>query len=426
MAKKKVEKVVEKVQPTEPKNENKIKASEKPIEEGGDMKVKLPKRPKQFVNKDDNEPAKIDLRKKPEVVEDDVTKVNLDQPKEEVKEEPVEEVKEETKEEVQETPVLEEIVEEEPKAKTEEEVKQEVEEQVENLQDQVEDAVQEAQETGEQLPENIQKVVEFMNETGGSLEDYVKLNQDFNNYDDNTLLREYFKQTKPHLTDDEVSFVMEDLYSWDDENDDDRDIRRKKLALKEQVANAKSHLDGLKSRYYEEIKAGVKLTPDQKQAVDFFNRYNEASEKNQKVVEEQRNVFTSKTESLFNNDFKGFEYNVGEKKYRFNVKDADKVKSSQSDINNFVGKFLDKKQQLMDPQGYHKALFTANNPDAIANHFYEQGKADAIKESMAKAKNVNMSPNQTHSNTIESGGTKYRVISGDDSSKLRVKINKIN
>ena len=327
---------------------------------------------------------------------------------------------------MQETPVLEEIVEEEPKAKTEEEVKQEVEEQVENLQDQVEDAVQEAKETGEQLPENIQKVVEFMNETGGSLEDYVKLNQDFNNYDDNTLLREYFKQTKPHLTDDEVSFVMEDLYSWDDENDDDRDIRRKKLALKEQVANAKSHLDGLKSRYYEEIKAGVKLTPDQKQAVDFFNRYNEASEKNQKVVEEQRNVFTSKTESLFNNDFKGFEYNVGEKKYRFNVKDADKVKSSQSDINNFVGKFLDKKQQLMDPQGYHKALFTANNPDAIANHFYEQGKADAIKESMAKAKNVNMSPNQTHSNTIESGGTKYRVISGDDSSKLRVKINKIN
>tara|TARA_R100000005_G_C4989857_1_gene197437 strand:- start:18 stop:1295 length:1278 start_codon:yes stop_codon:yes gene_type:complete len=425
MAKKKTDEVVEEVQPTESKNENKIETpkTDNVVEEGGDMKVKLPKMPKQFVNKDDNEPAKVDLRKKPEVVEEEVTKVNLDEPKDEVEEKPVEEVKEEVQEE---TPVLEEVVEEEPKAKTEEEVKQEVEEEVEKLQENVEEAVQEAQETGQQLPENIQKVVEFMNETGGSLEDYVKLNQDFSKYDDNTLLREYFKQTKPHLTDDEVSFVMEDLYSWDDETDDAKDIRRKKLALKEQVANAKSHLDGLKSRYYEEIKAGVKLTPDQKKAIDFFNRYNEASEENQKIVEEQRNVFTSKTEKLFNDDFKGFEYKVGDKKYRFNVKDAAKVKDNQSDINNFVGKFLDKKQQLMDPQGYHKALFTANNPDAIANHFYEQGKADAIKESMAKAKNVNMSPNMTHTNSIQSGGTKFKVISGDDSSKLRVKINKIN
>tara|TARA_Y100000004_G_scaffold163574_1_gene193044 strand:- start:286 stop:1563 length:1278 start_codon:yes stop_codon:yes gene_type:complete len=425
MAKKKTDEVVEEVQPTESKNENKIETpkTDNVVEEGGDMKVKLPKMPKQFVNKDDNEPAKVDLRKKPEVVEEEVTKVNLDEPKDEVEEKPVEEVKEEVQEE---TPVLEEVIEEEPKAKTEEEVKQEVEEEVEKLQENVEEAVQEAQETGQQLPENIQKVVEFMNETGGSLEDYVKLNQDFSKYDDNTLLREYFKQTKPHLTDDEVSFVMEDLYSWDDETDDAKDIRRKKLALKEQVANAKSHLDGLKSRYYEEIKAGVKLTPDQKKAIDFFNRYNEASEENQKIVEEQRNVFTSKTEKLFNDDFKGFEYKVGDKKYRFNVKDAAKVKDNQSDINNFVGKFLDKKQQLMDPQGYHKALFTANNPDAIANHFYEQGKADAIKESMAKAKNVNMSPNMTHTNSIQSGGTKFKVISGDDSSKLRVKINKIN
>ena len=425
MAKKKTDEVVEEVQPTESKNENKIETPEVK-EEGGDMKVKLPKTPKQFVNKDDNEPVKINLDKfKEEKVEEEVTKVNLDQPKEEVKEEQPE-VKEEVQEEVkEEAPVLEEIVEEEPKVKTEEEVKQVVEEQVEKLQEKVEDAVAESQDTAKPLPENIQKVIDFMNETGGTLDEYVRLNQDYSNVDDNTLLREYYKQTKSHLTDDEISFMMEDQFAFDEEADDEKDIKRKKLALKEQVANAKSHLEGLKSRYYEEIKAGVKLTPDQQKAIDFFNRYNEASEENQKVVEEQRNVFTSKTEKLFNDEFKGFEYNVGDKKYRFNVKDADKVKSNQSDLNNFVGKFLDKKQQLMDPQGYHKALFTANNPDAIANHFYQQGKADAIKESMAKAKNVDMSPNQQHTNVVE-GGTKFRVISGDDSSKLRVKINKIN
>ena len=418
---KKEEQVVEEVQPTEevktPKSEIK--------EEGGDMKVKAPKFPKQFVNDKEDEPIKVDLTKKPEqeVEDNDTAKVDLTN-KEEPVQEPVQEEK--TEEQPEEQPIIEEIIEEEPVLKSEQEVKEVVEKQVEKLQDKVVEALDDNEKTGENLPENIQKVVDFMNDTGGSLEDYVKLNQDFSNYDDNSLLREYFKQTKPHLSDDEVSFVMEDLYSWDDEADDERDVRRKKLALKEQVANAKTHLDGLKSKYYEEIKAGVKLTPDQKKAVDFFNRYNEESESNLKLAQEQRDVFTSKTKELFDTEFKGFEYNVGDKKYRYNVKDAGKVKDAQSNLNNFVNKFLDKKQQLIDPKGYHKALFTANNPDAIANHFYQQGKADAMKDSMAKAKNVDMSPNQQHPNSVEYGGTKYKVISGDDSSKLRVKINKIN
>ena len=414
---KKEEQVVEEIQPTE-----EVKAPETEVkEEGGDMKVNVPKFPKQFVNDEQDEPIKVDLTKKTEEVveEEDTAKVDLTN-----EEKPVQEVVQE--EQTEEQPILEEIVEEPETVKTEEEIKEVVEEQVEKLQDKVVEALDENEKTGQELPENIQNVVDFMNDTGGSLEDYVKLNQDFSNYDDNSLLREYFKQTKPHLTDDEVSFVMEDLYSWDEESDDEKDIRRKKLALKEQVANAKTHLDGLKSRYYKEIKAGVKLTPDQQKAIDFFNRYNEESESNLKVAQQQRDVFTSKTEELFNDEFKGFEYNVGDKKYRFNVKDAGKVKENQSNLNNFVNKFLDKKQQLMDPQGYHKALFTANNPDAIANHFYQQGKADAMKDSMAKAKNVDMSPNQQHPNSVEYGGTKYKVISGDDSSKLRVKINKIN
>jgi len=416
---KKEEKVVE---TTDSKNDNKIKTPEVK-QEGGDMKVKTPKTPRQFVNKKDNEPVKVDLDKfKKEEVEEDVAKVNLEEPKQEPKEEPKQEVEEKVEQEI---PVLEEIVEEQPQVKTEEEVKETVEKQVDALQEEVKEEVKQARETGQQLPDNIKKVMDFMDDTGGSLDDYVRLNQDYSKYDDNTLLREYYKQTKSHLTDDEISFMMEDQFAIDEEADDERDQRRKKLAVKEQVANAKSHLEGLKSKYYEEIKAGVKLTPDQKQAVDFFNRYNEESESNLKIAEEQRSVFQSKTENLFNNEFKGFEYKVGDKKYRYNVKDANKVKDTQSDLNNFVGKFLDKKQQLMDPQGYHKALFTANNPDAVANHFYQQGKADAIKESMAKAKNVDMTPNQQHQNVV-AGGTKFKVLSGDDSSKLRVKINKIN
>ena len=145
------------------------------------------------------------------------------------------------------------------------------------------------------LPENIEKLVKFMDETGGDLEDYVRLNQDYSKLDSKNLLREYYKQTKPHLDADEIEFLMEDSFTYDEDVDDPRDIKRKKLAFKEQVADARNHLDGLKSKYYEEIKAGVKLTPEQQKAVDFFNRYNKESKESDKIAEEQRSIFDKTT-----------------------------------------------------------------------------------------------------------------------------------
>jgi hypothetical protein len=162
------------------------------------------------------------------------------------------------------------------------------------------------------------------------------------------------------------------------------------------------------------------LTPEQKKAMDFFNRYNKESEETQKIAKTNTDIFTQKTNSLFNDKFKGFEYNVGDKKYRFNVKDANEVKQTQSDLNNFTKKFLDKNLALNDAKGYHKSLFTAMNPDAIAGHFYEQGKADALKESIAKAKNINMDPRQSFSNDNTSG-PKVRVLD-DDSPSFKFKI----
>ena len=163
--------------------------------------------------------------------------------------------------EAQEAPVLEEITEDS------------TEEEVAVVEEKIEEAVAEAEATGKPIPENIQKLMDFMEETGGDLSDYVKLNQDYSKLDDQNLLYEYYKQTKPHLNNEEINFLMEDQFSFDEETDDDREIRRKKLALKEQVANAKSHLDGRKSKYYEEIKAGSKLTQEQQKAIDFFNSF---------------------------------------------------------------------------------------------------------------------------------------------------------
>ena len=308
----------------------------------------------------------------------------------------------------EETAVLEEVTED----STEEEVAE--------VEEKVEEAIAEAEATGKPLPENIQKLVDFMEETGGDINDYVKLNQDYSKLDDNDVVFEYYKQTKPHLTNDEINFLMEDTFKVDEEEDTDRDIRRKKLAFKEQVASARSHLDGQKSKYYEEIKAGSKLTPEQQKAVNFFNRYNKESEEQQKTLEATKSNFLKKTDKVFNSKFKGFEYNVGDKKYRFNVKDVDKVKSSQDDIGKFIGKFLDENNQMSDAAGYHKALYTATNADAIAKHFYEQGKADAMKTSVAKAKNVNMKPRQAHGE-INVGGMKVKVL-GNNSSDFKFKI----
>ena len=298
------------------------------------------------------------------------------------------------------------------------------EEQVAEVEEKVEEAIAEAEATGKPLPENIQKLVDFMQDTGGDINDYVKLNQDYSKLDDNDVVFEYYKQTKPHLTNDEINFLMEDTFKVDEEEDTDREIRRKKLAFKEQVASARSHLDGQKSRYYEEIKAGSKLTPEQQKAWDFFNRYNKESEEQQKTLEATKSNFLKKTNQVFNNKFKGFEYSVGDKKYRFNVKDVDKVKSSQDDIGKFIGKFLDENNQMSDAAGYHKALYTAMNADAIAKHFYEQGKADAMKTSVAKAKNVNMQPRQAHGE-VNVGGMKVKVLSNNSSDfKFKIKNNK--
>jgi hypothetical protein len=368
-----------------------------------------------FESKDDDSVIKVDLSKTPKTKEDTVSEQDTDEVSASDKSETSEKVVEEIVEEKTEEPT-----EEKEEVALEEITDEKVDEKVEELEEKIEEAVAESQETGKAVPENIQKLMDFMEETGGDLEDYVRLNQDISKLNDNDVLYEYYKQTKPHLTNEEINFLMEDSFSYDEEVDEERDIKRKKLALKEQVANARTYLDGQKSKHYEEIKAGSKLTSEQQKAVDFFNRYNKESEENNKKVQNTVSVFNKKTESLFNNKFKGFEYNVGDKKFRFNVKDAKGVKDTQSDINNFVRKFLNKDGTMEDAKGYHKSLYTAMNADTIAQHFYEQGKADALKESIAKSKNVNMDPRQSQK-TIDAGGIKVRVL-GNDSSDFKFKI----
>jgi len=373
----------------------------------GEFSLKGKKTKPKNLGKTQDGPIKVDLSKSDE--EPEVTKVVIDTEDDQV-EEVVEEVVEETKQEqeaVQEdAPIIQEVTDEV------------VQDEVEVLEEQLDQALDE-QSAGIDLPENIEKLVSFMKETGGTINDYVRLNADYSNIDNDTLLKEYYKKTKPYLDSEDVSLLLED-FSYDEDIDEERDIRKKKLAFKEEVAKAKNFLEQTKSKYYDEIKLRPGVTQEQKKATDFFNRYNEEQSK----AEQQHESFKNQTKKLFSQDFKGFDFNLGEKKFRYGVKDPGKVAETQSNISNIVGKFLNSDGSVKDPVGYHKAMYAAANVDTIANHFYEQGKADAVKQVIDSSKN----PSQTLRQSPQTGfkdGIKVKVLNEGALSSSKLKIKKI-
>ena len=383
------------------------------VKQEGDFKMKKPKA-KQLGKVEDI--VKVDLSK-PKQEEDAIQEQkpessvleSVDQSKESGEETKMElqGVGEENKEE---TPIIQEITEEEVQVKSEE------------LVDDFKNAVDVQQQTGKPLPENIEKLVAFMEETGGTVEDYVRLNADYSNVDNSTLLREYYKKSKPYLDNSEINLLIEDNFQYDEDIDDERDIRRKKLAFKEEVAKARGFLEQTKSKYYDEIKLRPGVTQEQQKAMDFFNRYNEE----QSMRAKQHEAFKNQTKKMFNNEFKGFDFNLGEKKFRYGIQNPSQVAETQSDINNIVGKFLDKNGDVTDPAGYHKAMYAAMNADKLASHFYEQGKADATKEIIASSKNPSTGETRKAPENVYVNGLKVKAISGMDSSKLKIKTRKFN
>ncbi len=374
---------------------------EKPIVDDTKEGLKLKSKPKKLVDKMPNNITHIDLSKDPkkDLQEEATTKV-------EIPTEKVEEIKEEVKEDkVEEVATITEIKEEEK---------------VEETKQQLKEAVRDEKVIGKQLPENIEKLVSFMEETGGTVEDYVSLNKDYSKYDEKQILNEYYKKTKPHLNQEEISFLMEDNFSYDEEVDEDKVVRKRQLLFKEEIAKAKNFLESSKSKYYDEIKLRPGVTQEQQKAMDFFNRYN----KEQQIAAERREQFKDTTSELFNEDFKGFEIKVGEKKFNYNISNPSATAEKQSDLNKFVKKFLNDKGEVIDAVGYHKAFYAAENVDTIASHFYEQGKADAVKDVIAKSKNINNDPRPQASGDVFINGFKVKAISGVDSSRLKIKSKK--
>jgi len=402
------------------------------VKQEGEFSLKGKKtKPKKLVDSSIEEPVKVDLTK-PEAqgeVVPDVVKVDLTEKKEEDAVQTQETndsnvAVEESKDSGDSQKVVEEVRETKEKLETpiQEITEEELDEKTMELYEEAEEAVKEQVKQGKPLPENIQALVDFMNETGGTMEDYVRLNHDYSKVDDQILIREYYKNTKPHLDQEEISFLIEDQFKYDEEIDEPRDIKKKKLAFKEEVAKARKELDVMKDKYYQEIKLRPGVTQEQQKAVDFFNRYKEQEEHSANLQED----FKNKTEQIFNDEFKGFDFSLGEKKFRYKIQNPSEVGKSQLNVNNFIQNFVDENGVVTDPSGYHKALYAAMNADKIANHFYEQGKADGIKNVVDSSKNLTDKPRQVADGNVFVNGLKVRSISGLDSSKLKIKKRKFN
>ena len=271
------------------------------------------------------------------------------------------------------------------------------------------------------LPENIDKLVKFMEDTGGTVEDYVNLNRDVSKMDNTSLLREYYKKTKPHLDTDDIDFLFNKNFAYNGDEDDPQDIKAKQLAFKEELFNAQNHFNSSKEEYYADLKLRKQndIPKEQQEAIDHYDSYKKQQTENEVKIEK----FKLNTDKVFNKDFKGFDFKVGENKYRYKVENPQKVKESQYSINNWISSHLDDEGQVKDVLKYHKSLFTAKNADKIAGHFYEQGRADAIRERAKKAKNINMDPRKDNSSIPKSNTSGVRAISNDNDNpnKLRMK-----
>jgi len=365
-------------------------------EEQEGLKVKV-KKPSLKRNNDEVFKVKLDKEKEDAVQEPETTKVVLQS------DEQSEEKQEESKVGLQEV------------GSTHEETAEEVT--VLNQSDSKENKTQDPVVKQERkLPENIDKLVSFMNETGGSMEDYVRLNYDYSSVDDISLLKEFYRSTKPHLNNEEVDFLIAENYSYLDD-DEDKLKRKRDLARKEEVAKAKGFLNNLKDKYYDEVKLNSTVNPEMSKAVDFFNRYN----KEQETMKAHHTDFIENTNKYFNNEFKGFDFKVGDKKFKYNINNPSKTAEEQSNINNFVGKFLNEDGSVDKLTDYHKAIYAANNIDTIAEHFYEQGKVDALKTLEAKSKNISPEPRKVDDGSVYLNGWKVKAISGVDSSRLKIK-----
>ena len=277
-------------------------------------------------------------------------------------------------------------------------------------------------EANDELPEDVSAFLKYKKETGRGISDFMKLQADFDQMKPDQLLRDYYASTEEDLDSEDIEYLMGEKFSYDDELDDESEVKQKKIAKKRELAKAKKYFNELKETYKVPVEStGVPVNDDELESYNAYKEYISQSQNVQEENQKRSEYFQKKTEELFNDEFKGFEFNVGDQKMSFSPGDAAEVKKVQSDVNNFISRYLDDQGVITDAAGYHKALSAAMNPDKMAEFFYEKGKADAVGDVSRQSKNINMDVRSTPQQLKDNSGFKIRAVEQDSGRGLKIK-----
>jgi hypothetical protein len=277
-------------------------------------------------------------------------------------------------------------------------------------------------EANEPLPDDVSAYLKYKKETGRNIQDFYNLQKDYDSMDDNSVLANYYSNTEEGLDAIDIQDIIEDKFDFDEDIDEPKDIKKIKLAKKRELAKAKKFLNEQKDKYKIPLESsGDGLSADQQENLNAYKSYIDESKTTQEQNKKRYDYFLNKTNEVFNNEFKGFDFKVGENNFTYKPGTADEVKNVQKDIGNFINKYTDEKGLMSDAKGYHKALSVAMNPDKFAQYFYEQGVSNAVDNVTRKSKNINMDMRQAPQ-TVSKDGMKIRPVGNTDSGRgLRIR-----
>ena len=276
-------------------------------------------------------------------------------------------------------------------------------------------------EANEELPSDVSAFLKYKKETGRGIDDFMKLSKDFSKLSPEKLLAEYYSATESDLDDEDINYMIEDRFGYDPDFDEEKDIKKKEIAKKKELAKAKKFFEDQKEQYKSPLESRGSSVPDEdKEGYSAYKKYVQDAQTVQQESYKKSEYFQKKTEELFNQDFKGFDFNIGDKDLKFLPGDPADLKKSQSDLTNYISKYLDNDGLISDAVGYHRSLSVAMNPEKFARFFYEQGKAEALLDTAKQTKNIDMEV-RTSPQSISSSGVKVKSIDDGGGRGLKFK-----
>lgn len=281
------------------------------------------------------------------------------------------------------------------------------------------DELNEARETAPELPEDVAAYYKYKQETGRGLEDFMKVNRNLDEADGDSLLKEYLLITEDGLDAEDVEMMMDD-YKYDEDLDDEGDIKKAKLAKKKAIAKAKKYFEEQKEKYQAPLESRGAGSLEDSEEYQAYQQYVEQAKTYQEEQKRRKEWFDEKTNEVFSDGFKGFEFSIDDKSYVYTPGDRTELKKLQQTPEAWLNKYLDDKGLVKDAAGYHKSLAVAMNPEKFARFFYEQGQANAVDDVMRKTKNINMSERAAPQSTTK-GGLKIRAVNTDSGRGLKIK-----